>query len=175
MSNDLIRREILFRAKRINWYELPKEEWWVEGYLFDDGFPKPKHYFVGGIIVKPYIGTADDEWDIVGIDFYEIDPETLCQFTGMADKNGRMIWENDIVSCEHEKFQEGDAVEQYPFPDTIRYKRNYAVEFINTGSSYGYRLRNKSIHFMLTGNVIYNHKIEVIGNVFDNSELLKGE
>lgn len=28
---------------------------------------------------------------------------------------------------------------------------------------------------MLTGNVIYNHKIEVIGNVFDNSELLKGD
>lgn len=27
----------LFKAKRKSWKELPKEEWWVEGYLFDDG------------------------------------------------------------------------------------------------------------------------------------------
>ena len=143
--------------------------------FFDDGFQNPEHYFVGGIEVVPYRGTADDEWDITGTYFCEIDPETLCQFTGMVDNNGNRIWENDIVSCEHEKYPEYNLLEVYPlFPEPIKYKRNYAVEFINTGSSYGYRLRNKSIHFMLTGNVIYNHKIEVIGNVFDNSELLKG-
>lgn len=106
----------------------------------------------------------------------EIDPETLCQYTGLKDKNGKQIWENDIVSCEHEKYPEDNPQEVYPLlPEPIKYKRNYAVEFINTGSSYGYRLRNKSIHFMLTGNVIYNHKIEVLGNIFDNPELLKGE
>ena len=159
-------REILFKGKRIDNGE------WVEGYLFDEGMVEVEHYFVGRIVIEPYKGTACDDWDITGIDFCEVDPKTLCQYTGLTDKNGNRIWENDIVSCEHEKFQEGDAVEQYPFPDIIKYKRNYAVEFINTGSNYGYRLRNKSIHFMLTGNVIYNHKIEVIGNVFDNSELL---
>lgn len=159
-------REILFKAKRIDNGE------WAEGYLLDDGMVEVEHYFVGRIVVEPYKGTACDDWTINGIDFCEIDPETICQYTGLTDNNGNRIWENDIVSCEHEKFKEGDAVEQYPFPDIIKYKRNYAVEFINTGSNYGYRLRNKSIHFMLTGNVIYNHKIEVIGNVFDNSELL---
>lgn len=35
-------REILFKAKRKSWKELPKEEWWVEGYLFDDGMPELK-------------------------------------------------------------------------------------------------------------------------------------
>ena len=70
-------REILFRAKRVDNGE------WVEGYLFDDGFSEPKHYFVGRIVVEPYIGTADDYWNITGIDFCEIDPETLCQFTGI--------------------------------------------------------------------------------------------
>lgn len=30
----------LFKAKRKSWKELPKEEWWVEGYLFDDGMPR---------------------------------------------------------------------------------------------------------------------------------------
>lgn len=162
-------REILFKAKHKNWRELPKEEWWVEGSYHHQtdyyGDPCDKHYIIDGT-----------ETDMEGYgEYYEIDPKTLCQYICMNDNNGKKIWENDIVSCEHKKFQEGYAVKQYPFPDTIRYKRNYAVEFINTGSNYGYRLRNKSIHFMLTGNVIYNHKIEVIGNVFDNPELLKGD
>ena len=162
-------REILFKAKRKNWRELPKEDWWVEGSYHHQtdyyGDPCDKHYIIDGTTT-----------DMEGYgEHCEIDPETICQLTGLTDVNGKRIWENDIVSCEHEKFQEGDPVEMYPFPNIIKYKRNYAVEFINTGSSYGYRLRNKSIHFMLTGNVVYNHKIEVIGNVFDSIELLKGE
>lgn len=163
-------REILFRAKRKNWRELPKEEWWVEG-----SYHHQTDYY-GDLCDKHYIidGTTTD-MEGYG-EHYEIDPETLCQYTGMVDRNGKRIWEDDIVSCEHEKYPEDNPLEVYPLlPEPVKYKRNYAVEFINTGSNYGYRLRNKSIHFMLTGNVIYNHKIEVIGNVFDNPELLKGD
>lgn len=161
-------REILFRAKRKNWRELPKDEWWVEGNYHHQtdyyGDPCDKHYIIDGT-----------KTDMEGYgEHYEIDPETICQYTGLNDGNGNRIWQNDIVSCEHEKYPEDNPLEVYPlFPEPIKYKRNYAVEFISTGSSYGYRLRNKSIHFMLTGNVIYNHKIEVLGNVFDNPELLK--
>mgnify|MGYP001556066900 CR=1 FL=1 len=149
-------REILFRAKRVDNGE------WIEGnyvkaeLIHDEGY---EHY----IIETMRHGKT-----------YEIDPKTLCQYTGLKDKNGNRIWENDIVSCEHEKYPDDNQLEVYPLlPDPIKYKRNYAVEFINTGSSYGYRLRNKSIHFMLTGNVIYNHEIEVLGNIFDNPEMLK--
>lgn len=153
-------REILFRAKRIDNGE------WVEGQyayilnpLTESGEPI-KHLICNG----------------TNIFNNEIDPETLCQYTGLKDKNGNRIWENDIVSCEHEKYPDDNPSEVYPLLlESIKYTRNYAVEFINTGSSYGYRLRNKSIHFMLTGNVIQNHKIEVVGNIFDNPELLKGE
>ena len=155
-------REILFRAKRKNWRELPKEEWWVEGYYMPrpNSPEKPRYYIVP---------SSQAKW-------YEIDLETLCQYIGLYDNNGNRIWENDIVSCEHEKYPEDNPSEVYPlFPEPIKYKRNYTVEFINTGSSYGYRLRKKSIHFMITGNVIYNHKIEVLGNIFDNSELLAQE
>ena len=87
-------REILFKAKRVDNGE------WVDGYLFDNGFDgEEKKYFIGGLIIEKYNGTACDEWDITGIDFYEIDPETICQFTGMTDKNGVRIWKNDIVEA----------------------------------------------------------------------------
>lgn len=153
-------REILFKAKRIDNGE------WVEGDLRQDrdletAYISGWDYYAteGGLEREPFE--------------YEILPETLCQYTGLKDKNGNRIWENDIVSCEHEKYPEDNPLDVYPlFPEPIKYKRNYAVEFINTGSNYGYRLRNKSIHFMITGNVIYNHKIEVLGNIFDNPELL---
>ena len=163
-------REILFRAKHKNWCELPKDDWWVEGSYHHQtdyyGDPCDKHYIIDGT-----------ETDMEGYgERYEIDPETICQYTGMVDRNGKRIWEDDIVKCEHEKFAENDEEYDLLFPEEpYKYTRNYAVEFVNTGCNYGYRLRNKSIHFMLTGNVIYNHKVKVIGNIFDNPELLKGE
>ena len=160
-------REILFKAKRKNWRELSKEEWWVEGNLITNEREEGTAYI--GYIFDVHNGVIED-FDIV-----EVDPETICQYTGLTDKNGKRIWENDIVSCEHEKYPEDNRLEvDLFFPEPIKYRRNYAVEFINNGNKYGYRLRNKSIHFMLTGNVIYNHEIKVLGNICDNPELLGG-
>ena len=151
-------REILFKAKRKDWRELPKEQWWVEGEVIHEPY---------GVVIQYY--AEKKRIKLV------IDPETLCQYTGLKDKNGKRIWENDIVSCEHEKYPEDNPLEgDLFFPEPIKYRRNYVVEFINNGNKYGYRLRNKSIHFMLTGNVIYNHEIKVLGNIFDNPELLGG-
>lgn len=84
-------REILFRAKRKNWRELSKEEWWVEGNLITNERQEGTAYI--GYIFDVHNGVIED-FDIV-----EVDPETLCQFTGMLDKNGERIWENDIVSA----------------------------------------------------------------------------
>lgn len=164
-------REILYKAKLKDWRELPKEAGWVEGYYAMMGTDNIiRHYIVQNCAITRLFKNPEDNMYFNDV---EIDPETLCQYICMNDNNGKKIWENDIVSCEHEKYPEDTPLAVYPlFPDPIKYKRNYTVEFVNTGSSYGYRLRNKSIHFMLTGNVIYNHKIEVIGNIFDNPELL---
>lgn len=145
-------RQILFKAKRKDNGE------WVEGYLFDDGMPKPKHYFIGGIIVKPYEGTACDKWNVVGIDFCEIDINTLCQFTGLTDKNGKRIWENDIVNR-----------------TDLHVASEPSIGFIE------YDLESTSFLIHWTDKVEYSptyhwkDKLQVIGNIFDNAELLEGE
>ncbi|WP_072524951.1 YopX family protein [Clostridium sp. Marseille-P3244] len=128
-------REILFRAKRIDNGE------WVEGnyvkaeLIHEDGY---EHY----IIETMRRGKT-----------YEIDPETLCQYTGLKDKNGNRIWENDIVSgyFNHKKIT-----------GFIKYGSN-AVYYIEREGSYGIHLDNSE------------DWLEVIGNIFDNPELLKGE
>lgn len=80
-------REILFKAKRKNWRELPKEEWWVEGNLITNEREEGTAYI--GYIFDVHNGVIED-FDIV-----EIDPETLCQYTGLNDKNCGQAIENE--------------------------------------------------------------------------------
>ena len=144
-------REILFKAKRKD------NGKWVEGYLFDDGMPKPKRYFIGGIIIKPYEGTACDKWNVVGIDFCEIDIDTLCQYTELTDKNGRKIWENDICNRKEK------------YPEIVTYnKGDWQLDY-----SYVF---GKEIHTDACNLGFYvceRNCVEVIGNIFDNAELLE--
>lgn len=145
-------REILFKAKRKDNGE------WVEGYLFDNGFDgEEKKYFVGGLVIEKYNGTACDEWDITGIDFCEIDPETLCQFTGETDKNGKRIWESDVVWLVYDG---KEHIYQIVWDNSeLDFKATNGEE--NYGSNFEY--------------LLCCDEIEVIGNIFDNPELLQEE
>ena len=99
---------------------------------------------------------------------FEVIPETVGQYTGLKDKNGKKIFE-------------GDVVELYDKNNDIKMKA--CVEFGNPNKEYnwGYQL-------VATGETIPNLDIllwvemedtgafiEVIGNIHDNPELLKGE
>lgn len=134
-------REILFKAKRIDNGE------WVEGcYVTSDS-----KSFICMDIVEHYC--------VIALRWFEIDPETLCQFTGLCDKNGKKIWENDICDRK-EKYPE--VVKMTNGDWTLDY--SYAI-----GRDYGNGYCNLGFY------VNERKCVEVIGNIFDQPELLQEE
>ena len=133
----------LYKAKRLDNGE------WVQGYLF-------------GIWEKRYIlwGMTNDIPNMI-----EVDPSTICQCTGLKDKNGNLIWENDVVKA---------TVRQNSLCQSSTYSDFYQVAY-HKKNCYFY-LKKKNNNLLFDGNWSYYLKtIEVIGNVFDNPELLESE
>ena len=142
----------LFKAKRKD-----DGEWVFGGLSYCE---KTNAYFITNM--------GKDHISYIGF-HQEVDSNTICQCTGLKDKNGNLIWENDIVSCKHEKYIGTDVLDS----KMHKYTRNYAIEFENTFCNYGLRFRNKSIHFRCTQATLCMHDCEVLGNVFDNPELFE--
>lgn len=147
-------REILFKAKRIDNGE------WVEGsYLCCEGATtvsfQNEHY----ILV----------FDGYGVEYHAIDKNTICQYTGLKDKNGKLIWENDIVRFQ---FDNDDC----PFPNKDIKKRIGKVFFSDFRASWSIAMgRNgsKCLNNDLFKYVQNGNRVEIIGNIFDNPELLE--
>ena len=133
-------REILFKAKRLDNGE------WVEGYYqkrFDlDGSEQHLIFWSKSYTVWEYA---------------EIDPDTICQYTGLVDKNGQKIWENDICEMVYD-----GVVNTYVIvwdKDELDFKGTNGKE--NYGRNYEY--------------LGCCEEIIVIGNIFDNPDLLEVE
>lgn len=149
-------REILFKAKKKNWRGLLEDEQWVEGYYAKLGKGDLiRHYIIQNCAL---VGLFDDPEANMYFNDVEIDPETLCQYTGLKDKNGKRIWENDILQ-------------------NARNNDLYTVKWHGSFGMYVWSKRKENNKHIFDYGDLYlmNRKCVVIGNIFDNPELLKGE
>ena len=86
----------------------------------------------------------------------EVDSSTICQYTGLKDKNGKSIWENDVVKGKY-------YAEYKPHRHIGQVKYIYeAYKVVGVKQYTGY-------HARLDGSY------EVIGNIFDNPELVENK
>ena len=133
-------REIIFRAKHI--HTITGNEHlngtWVHGYLSD------KNYI--------YYKSLEGE--------FLVDENTICQYTGLNDKNGKKIFEGDVVKdsagvCGEVKF--GLYAAGFSIPDT---NQGFYIEFPEES------LYRKELGY-------WENKVVVIGNIYDSPKLLE--
>lgn len=127
-------------------------------YLFKAKRLDSGEWVTGNLVLSVYhkndvcVGQYGNE---VGI--HEVDSSTICQCTGLKDKNGQPIWENDIC----------DRKEEYP--EIVKYNNgDWTLDYsYSKGKESGYCYCNLGFY------ALERKYVEVIGNVFDNPELLK--
>ena len=180
-------REILHKAKLKNWETNPACNKWVEGFYCNkkettycmaedyERFPvETQHY-----IIQEHM----TDWGLPNeFRLIEIDPETLCEHTRVSDRNGNGIWENDIV-----QYNTFDGFDCQSVVDIGIYTQD------GSGGEYGGRrcmgtyvdvdnftcpdwADNDPTYFsqyMQQENLLeVANKCEVIGNIFDNPEII---
>lgn len=122
----------LFKAKRLDNGE------WIVGYLYRLSENNPPF-----IMLRKY-GER-----------YEVDEHTICQCTGLRDKNGNLIYEHDVAKAKY-----SDGFEEIT---EVAYSKNGYSPYLNEYECEGCCCRCEVT------------EIEVIGNIFDNPELLESE
>ena len=145
-------REILFRGKRLD------GGGWVEGSLYStdtDAFILNALSTYAGSDYKQAFGDA-------------VDPDTVGQYTGLFDKNGKRIFEGDVLQCGDIKcvaafgeYRHVDKAADYPNGDV-----GFHVAFVCRESALS--KRNDIVFWVRHGDA------GVVGNVHDSPELEKG-
>lgn len=134
-------REILFRGKRTD------NGKWVEGdYAYSN--TEDKHYIICDLEMQ---SMSYEENDLYALEWYEVIPETVGQYTGLTDKNGVKIFEGDICKSidgisliSYDNEMAGFVIRYFDYPpDTLTMD-----ELVDDA--------------------------EVIGNIHDNPELIGG-
>lgn len=137
-------REVKFRGKRLD------NGKWAVGDLI--------HRNNGDVAIRTYLnvwGDNSDDVDAYGEEFI-VDPDTVGQYTGLKDKNGKEIWEGDIMHIPETEFN-ADIIGQVLHEDDA-----YYIIPLRGGHLWG-------LHWS-----IRKHNAEILGNIHDNPELLKG-
>ena len=153
-------REIIFRGKRLDNGE------WAEGYLYEhepalvgivseNYVPEPSKWFIART------GFAD--WNMPRpVEFVGVDPSTVGQYTGLCDKNGKKIFEGDIVDASNEWWNSAGRAGHDSPVILVEWENDLCgfEPFANYDCDCGVYINAKNC--------------EVLGNIYDNPELLKG-
>lgn len=138
-------REILFKAKRLD-----NGEWVYGNYAFED--TKGERHFI---------------FQNFGFE-YEVDKDTICQYTGLTDKNGRNIFENDVIK-KHFYTDYDNFCNSREFIGKVEYDDcAWCIKAKMNDYKYTHPI------FMALSESHDAEYYEVIGNIFDNPELLGG-
>lgn len=152
-------REHKYKAKRLDNGE------WIEGYYWYNGCG---NHFIRVILDCGKIVIQDDE----------IDPNTLCEFTGLTDKNGKYIWENDIVKTQHfanrsySKYAKEKQFNGYVYWKESKFHGNPKHKEQIYAGKWDVKI-NQDVGAFVCGSWGWLWDCEVIGNIFDNTELLE--
>lgn len=132
-------REIKFRGKSI--------DEWVYGMLCKVNEGDTEH----GEPIKYKIQTDEKEYGEY-VNCFITDENTIGQYIGLHDKNGKEIYEGDIVKIKYRDEDIGKVIYEH---------NGFSIDVTNMNKNYG------RVSFV-------NNFIEVIGNIYDNPELLGG-
>lgn len=147
-------REILFRGKRVS------NSNWIEGYFvllaINEG-------------LKHAIHTGTDEGRFI---LFEVIPDTVGQFTGLCDKNGNKIFEGDILKAtytEQRQYQGVSYQDEHSCVEEVIYNEKSACFMLKIMCE-DVPLYRPLHNFGSLANI---KELEVIGNIYDNPELLE--
>lgn len=153
-------REILFRGKRVDNGE------WVEGYYI--GLHKTTYCFEGEAErnkeneIHQIVFEQMTDWDLPNRHLrVDVIPETVGQYTGLTDKNGKKIFEGDIVQRRNKELLLNNIFD-------------FKIVFIPVKACFtAVDISGGNVTF-ISDYINNKYDIEVIGNIYDNPELLDG-